>query len=117
VGFTSLSKRMPAFMHEGELCVDGVIAACRSCNKPLKFHTNMLESEETIRKNMRLVDLRNNSMIGAYHTQRIDEAIDSVDARFDRLCLMRILNREGISHIDVDALSLSMMYLTATRDR
>ena len=107
VGFKTIAKRFPSMVDDEELSVADILDECR-VNAEKKHHPkaydDVLASADLVVRNLKLVDLRNNQMISHHHATKIDGTIDTCQASFNKMGMVRGLISLGITNVDVDGL-------------
>ena len=111
VGFKSLAKRFPALSSEDSLDIDDIVTECKKLQvqKTLKLYDNIIEHEDQIRKNWKLMYL-GHGKLAASQVDKIDYMIQQSPQR-DKLGFIKALLRLQISGIDYDRLFMTLKTL------
>ena len=114
-GFKSLSKRFPQLKMKNDVTIDEMIETSRlaiSEGSKIKLFQNILDSEDIIRRNWKLIHLDTNNLSANQINQAID-LVDTFEIKRDKLSVMRVLIREGIQTFNVDRMFLSLNHVGA----
>ncbi len=103
-GFKSLSKRFPSLAEDNHVSVSDVIAMAQKLSetKKLKVLDSIIENSDVALRNWKLMYLDITNLSGQ-QIEKIKYAIDSFEARRNKIALMRMLMREGVNNFDVDS--------------
>lgn len=104
LGFKSLVKYFPIFGTD-ELTLQTVFDYAASHKGTKKVYERVLESEDKIRLNWKLVFL-NGSMLSSKQTAKIDYVLETFKPRINKIELMKLMAKEGID-FDVNSFFLS----------
>ena len=111
VGFKSLAKRFPNLSLEGSLDINDIITECKKLQvqRSLKLYDNIIEHEDQIRKNWKLMYL-GHGKLAALQVEKIDYMIQQKPQR-DKLGFIKALLRLQISGVDYDRLFMTLKTL------
>ena len=111
-GFKSLVKRFPQFGFQETLNVDDILTVCGKLReqKSLKLYDGILDHEEIVKKNWKLMYLDQGNLSGT-HIQKIDRILEMSDVKRDKLSFIRNLIILGIKNFDYDKLFMSLRLL------
>ena len=113
VGFKTIAKRFPAMAHtDNNFDVDLLMSECKthSVTSKVKAFKSILESEEMIKRNMRLVEL-DGSMLTPKQIRKADFALDTFEPAKNKIDLIRELVSLGLGDFNVDAFFYTMASL------
>lgn len=107
-GFKTMVKRFPALVDDESLTVQDVLdAASKLDSKRVKLVKNILEGEDIVRLNWRLMHLDVSNLSGD-QVKRIRDAIEEYEPKRNKLGLMRFLVKEGVQNFNVDTFFMSL---------
>jgi DNA polymerase-1 len=116
VGYKSLSKRVPGFDSDNQLCFQDVLSVCQVSRETskAKIYVDIPDETERIKKNIRLVSL-DAGTLPATIEKKIEEAYKSsvTGGKPNKIELYRMIIREGLSKIDVDSIFFSLRTVSA----
>lgn len=101
LGFKTAAKLYPLLGSEEQLILQDVIDYAASHINESAFHRRVVENQDLIRRNHRLVHL-DGSMLSATQINAIDQAIQAYKPKSDRMGLIKLLAKEGVGDFDVD---------------
>ena len=94
--------------------VEDVISSCKAVNKKLKFHENILKSEELVNKNYKIMQLYSPS-ISKIHKDQINFSLKEFEPKMEKLELMKKLHYDGINSASLNVLFNSMKKITSPK--
>jgi 5'-3' exonuclease len=108
-GFKSLAKRFPELKSQDFVSVEEILTLSkeRAQNSKIKLFANINADSEIVRRNWKLMYLDIANLSGT-QIQKIESAIDTFTPTRNKIGLMRVLIREGLSMFDADAFFMSM---------
>jgi DNA polymerase I len=108
VGFKGLAKRFPELAADDTLSIEEIVkrAAERNEEKQLQIYSQIIDNEEIIRRNWKLV-LLDTGNLSASQVKKIEDGIDQFAPRRDKMGLLRALVREGLGIFDADRFFVS----------
>lgn len=103
VGFKTVAKRFPSFGNDEELDVDTLLTEARERAKGsrVKAFGQIVDAEDTIKRNMRLIEL-DGSMLNPEQRRKADYVVDTFEPSNDKMGLIRELMRLGLIEFNVD---------------
>lgn len=99
LGFKTLVSRIPLFISDAELTIDEVVAYCNVRREEAKVMKNVVESEDLIRMNWRLVYLGGSTLTNT-QASKVDTILAEHTPRMDMLSFMRDLVEVGVRTIE-----------------
>lgn len=104
-GFKSLAKRFPSFSESSNLTVDDIVTSCRKFReqRKLKLYDSIIEHEERIRKNWRLMYLGTRN-ISAAQALKIESVVTEFSPKRNKLQFIKRLIDIQINNVDYDKL-------------
>ena len=107
-GFKTMVKRFPALAEDRSLSVQDVLnAAAEGRTEKVKLVRNILEGEDIVKRNWKLMHL-DVANLSADQIKRIQDAVDDYEPKRNKMDLMRLLVHEGIQSFNVDAFFMSL---------
>lgn len=98
VGLKTLAKRFPMLNNSEFVSIDDIISKCRDIpsSSRLKIHNSILEKNDLVKRNWKLMylDICN---LSADHVKKIEERFQYIEAKRDKLNMIRQLIEEGIN--------------------
>lgn len=117
-GYRTLAKRFPGLFSAEEMDFDEILRICneRIKTSKVKVFRNILDGEEIIRRNLKLMRLDVANLSGT-HIQKINSIIETSSPKYDRIGFMRGLIKCGIQDINTDRLFSSMNHINRQRKK
>tara|TARA_A200000159_G_scaffold150149_1_gene159241 strand:- start:3206 stop:4168 length:963 start_codon:yes stop_codon:yes gene_type:complete len=111
-GFRSLSKRFPALSTKSNLTVDDIVTDCKNLReqRKLKLYDSIIDHEETIRKNWKLMYLESRN-ISASQVMKVDSVISEFVPERNKLQFIKSLMKLQINNVDYDKLFMILKTL------
>ena len=111
-GFNSLSKRFPAFSTRSNLTVDDIVTECRKFReqRQLKLYDSIIEHEEVIKKNWKLMYLESRNM-SASQMMKVDRVLSEFVPERNKLQFIKSLMKLQINNVDYDKLFMILKTL------
>ena len=108
VGFKSLAKRFPKFSSGDSLTIDDIVTECKERREQshLKLYDSIIDSEDRIRKNWKLMYL-GLGKLAASQIDKINSAMHLSPSR-DKLGFIRSLMNLQITNVDYDKLFMTL---------
>lgn len=101
IGFKTLAKLFPIVSLEQDVLIDDLIKYCHSHSEESSSFRKILDNEEKIKRNWRLVYL-DGSMLSQSQAGQIDRLIDSYAPKSDRMKFVKVLIREGLGDFNTE---------------
>lgn len=99
-GFKTASRVLPFLQLQDDILVSDVIDYCNSHYDESKLYQRVVENQDLLKRNWRLVHL-DGSMLSAAQASKVDQLISTYVPRSDRISFTRGLMKEGINDFDV----------------
>ena len=114
-GFRTLVKRFPEFAESDFASVDDILnlARQRTVNSKVKLYNSIIENADVVKRNWKLMYL-DTSNLAATQIQKVNHLIDTFEPSRNKIGLMRILVREGLSTFDADSFFMSLNTVAKT---
>ena len=112
-GFKTVAKRFPFLEKDEIISISDIITECKQrleSGSKVKVYREVLESEDVIRRNWKLIRLDTNNLSHMQIKKLIYE-IDTFRPTRNKMKVLRILKKESIQNVDVDRFFLSMKFL------
>ena len=111
VGMKTVASKFDFLIENKPYEVEDVISNCKAVNKKLKFHENILKSEELVNKNYKIMQLYSPS-ISKIHKDQINFSLKEFEPKMEKLELMKKLHYDGINSASLNVLFNSMKKIT-----
>ena len=114
-GFRTLVKRFPEFAESDFTSVDDILnlAQQRTMDSKVKLYNSIIENADVVKRNWKLMYL-GTSNLAASQIQKVDHLVDTFEPIRNKIGLMRILVREGLSTFDADSFFMSLNAVSKT---
>jgi len=103
VGLPTVSKRMPFFIEEKQVTFDKLFEHCKNDNTGLKAYTSILESEDIIRENYKIMQLYSPS-ISIQGKTKIDYALENFEPELNKTEIIARIQKDGFNKYNFDDL-------------
>ena len=113
VGFKVLAKRFPFLESRKNFTISDILTECTrqiESGSKVKVYKRVLDSEDVIRRNMKLIRLDTNNL-AAFQIQKIENTVDTFEPIRNKIDMIKILREQSINNIDVDRIFLNMKNL------
>ena len=113
LGFKTAAKRIPLLLEKKDLLLEDVISFAQSKltdRNRIKAYEAIVENEEIIRRNWKLVHLDVSNISGT-QVQKINGIIENYKPSRNKMQCIRILMREGIQTYDIDRFFSSLNHV------
>jgi DNA polymerase-1 len=113
LGFKTAAKRIPLLLEKKDLMLEDVISFAKSKltdRNRIKAYEAIVENEEIIRRNWKLVHLDVSNIAGS-QVQKINSIIENYSPARNKMQCIRILMREGIQTYDIDRFFSSLNHV------
>ena len=107
VGLKSIAKRMPFFSEEDFCDIPFLIEHCKDAESELKMYKSIVENEDLIKENYRLMQLYSPS-ISPQSKQHVKNAIFNLDCSFNKTEIIKMMNEDGFGAFSWNDLFASM---------
>jgi len=112
-GFKTIAKRFPMLAKNNFFTISQLINDCKreiESGSKVKVYKSILESEDVIRRNWKLINLDTNNLS---HSQiaKITNSIDTFSPTRNKMKILKILKNHSIQNIDIDRVFLSTKFL------
>ena len=106
-GFATVAKRLDFLSEEKTHTIDEVIEHCENSNSTLKFFSNVIEGRELVEHNYKMMQLYSPQM--SIQAKTITkEAIENFEFTFNKTELIKMMNVDGFSELNLDDLTAHM---------
>lgn len=105
VGLGTIAKRFPFMAEDRECYLDELLAFCEEQRKEnnLKVYTRIIEGEEVIRQNYKIMQLYSPS-ISIQSKMRIDETLLNYSPEFNKTALRAMMHKDGFGEVSLSDL-------------
>ena len=111
VGYKTLAKRIPAFSLDESLLLDDVISYCQARREETAFYTKVVENEEKIRRNWKLVYL-DATILTSDQVAKINHSVDNFTPSSNKLKFLQLVVEDGIKDLHIDDVFTTISYLS-----
>ena len=101
LGFKTVAKKFPILCEDRAIRVDELVLYAHAL-KDEKIFKNVVENEQTIRRNWNLIYL-DSGILSNYQIQKIDGMIDTWKPSLDKIEFVKKIVKEGIRDFDIDS--------------
>lgn len=110
-GFKTMARRFPELCEPEHVSVEDIIKLSQQRVKAgkVKLFQRICENADIARRNWKLMHL-GTSNLAASQIEKIDNSIDTYRPQRNKIGLMRILTREGLSTFDVNSLFFTLNF-------
>lgn len=98
VGLTTISKRMPFLTEEKSYTIEEILEHCRGVDSKLKCFTSILEGEETIRQNYKLMQLYSPA-VSVQVKQQMHNVLEENVPQFNKTKIRTMFIQDGIGEL------------------
>jgi DNA polymerase-1 len=106
LGFKTVAKTLPFLSTEDDILLEDVFKYCQSHREESRLLKRILEEEQNVKRNWRLVYL-DGGMLSHQQATKIDSLISTSKPVADRMSLVKALVKEGIGDFDVAEFMMS----------
>ena len=107
VGFKSIQRRLGFLAADKDYNVDDVIAYCEKVDKKLKFHTNIIEGENIIAHNYKMMQLYS-PMLSVQSKDFIRNAVENFNCSFNKIEIIKKMRDDGFGELNWKDLELHL---------
>ena len=98
VGLSTLAKRFPFLAEDKDFFVEDMVEFCGTVDKPLKVHIGILENEELIKNNYKVMQLAS-PLIPVQITKKIKYNLDHFDPMFNKSGVDVMMIKDGFGAV------------------
>jgi len=103
VGLPTVKKRFPFLVEERTYTIDEILNHCGSVDSKLKIYQNILENEELIENNYKIMQLYS-PFISPQGKRKIKYNIDNAENLFNRTEIMKMMMQDGFGSYNWESL-------------
>jgi len=107
VGLKSIQRRLGFLGADKDYTLEDVIAYCENVDKKLKFHTNILEGQEKISHNYRMMQLYS-PMLSVQSKDFIRHTVENFDCSFNKIEILKKMRDDGFGELNWKELELHL---------
>lgn len=111
VGFKKVASKIPILSNDEDIILQEVLDFCRSHVDESIIYRRIVEQEEDVKRNWKLVHL-DGSMMSADQISKVQHVVDTFTPKVDRMGLIRSLVKEGIEGFDVEGFFYDLKCIT-----
>tara|TARA_R100001126_G_C4878162_1_gene177404 strand:- start:955 stop:1902 length:948 start_codon:yes stop_codon:yes gene_type:complete len=112
-GFKTIAKRFPGLEENNFFTISDLINHCKreiESGSKVKVYKTVLESEDVIRRNWKLINLDTNNLSHSQITKIIN-SVDTFSPSPNKMKILKILKTHAIQNVDIDRVFLSTKFL------
>jgi len=98
-GFGSVKKRLPFLSSEKDYTIKEVLSFCEKVDKPLKFHTSIIEGEEIIEHNYKMMQLYS-PQLSVQSKEHVKYSIENFECDFNKTEIIRLMREDGFGELN-----------------
>jgi len=114
VGLKTISKRFPFFADEESYGIDTLVDFCNNVEEKLKVHEHILEKQDLIKKNYKMMQLYFPS-ISVQSKEKIKWAISNTEMSLNKTAIRAMMIRDGFGAFDWSTLFQTLQRIIANR--
>lgn len=111
-GLPTLAKRFPQLKEDKQLYIDDIIENCQSADSKLKLFANIIEKQELIKENYKIMQLASPSM-SIQDMQKINYALENSECTFNKTELVTMMLKDGFGENNFEELYVHMKKIVA----
>lgn len=101
-GFKTIAKRFPVLGSDEDVILEDVFNYCRTHVDESSMYQRVLDAADDVKRNWQLVYLGTSSL-SAHQVVKVNSIVSTFEPKANKMGLLRLLIKEGISDFDVDA--------------
>ena len=108
-GFKTLSKRFPVLVGENEVSVEDIIEQSRleAQKSKVKIFQRIVDDSDMAKRNWKLMYL-DSGCLSSSQIEKIENSIDTFSPCRNKIALMKVMIREGLSSFDADSFYMTL---------
>tara|TARA_A100001015_G_scaffold259979_1_gene304323 strand:- start:60 stop:413 length:354 start_codon:yes stop_codon:yes gene_type:complete len=113
-GFKTVAKRFPFLLDGEKISISDITSECKQkieSGSRVKVYQEIIDSEDVIRRNLKLIRLDTNNLSHMQIKKLVDE-IDTFEPTRNKIKVLQILKKEAIQNVNIDRFFLSMKFLS-----
>jgi len=107
VGFKSIQRRLGFLAADKDYNIDDVVGYCEKVDKKLKFHTNIIEGENIIAHNYKMMQLYS-PMLSVQSKDFVRNAIENFNCSFNKIEIIKKMRDDGFGELNWKDLELHL---------
>jgi 5'-3' exonuclease len=107
VGFKTIEKRLSFLGSDKDYTIDDVIEYCENTGSKLKFHKNIIEGQEVIEHNYKMMQLYS-PMLSVQSKDFVQNAVENFECVFNKIEIMKNMRDDGFGELNWKDLELHL---------
>jgi len=107
VGFKTIQRRLGFLGADKDYTIDDVVSYCEKVDKPLKFHHNIMNGEEIIAHNYKMMQLYS-PMLSPQSKDFVRNAVENFKCTFSKIEIMKKMRDDGFGELNWKDLELHL---------
>ena len=107
VGFKTIARRLGFLAADKDYTIDELIAYCEKVDKKLKFHDNILEGQEVIAHNYKMMQLYS-PMLSPQSKDFVKNAVENFEFNFNKIEIIKKMRDDGFGELNWKDLELHL---------
>jgi len=107
VGFKTIQRRLGFLAADKDYTIDDIVSYCEKTEKKLKFHDNILEGQETIAHNYKMMQLYS-PLLSTQSKDFVKNSIENFDCNFNKIEIIKKMRDDGFGELNWKDLELHL---------
>jgi DNA polymerase-1 len=107
VGFKTIARRLGFLAADKDYTIDDLITYCEKVDKKLKFHDNILEGQEVISHNYKMMQLYS-PMLSPQSKDFVKTAVENFEFNFNKIEIIKKMRDDGFGELNWKDLELHL---------
>ena len=107
VGFKTIARRLGFLAADKDYTIDDLITYCEKVDKKLKFHDNILEGQEVISHNYKMMQLYS-PMLSPQSKDFVKNAVENFEFNFNKIEIIKKMRDDGFGELNWKDLELHL---------
>ena len=106
-GIPTISKRIPQVKEEKSYMIDEIIQICNDADSKIKFYSSVVQNENLIRENYKLMQLYSPSM-SIQDMQKVNYTLENSECTFKKTEIMKMMLQDGFGETNFEELYIQL---------
>ena len=107
VGFKTIQRRLGFLAADKDYTIDDIVSYCEKVDKKLKFHDNILEGQETIAHNYKMMQLYS-PLLSNQSKDFVKNSVENFDCNFNKIEIIKKMRDDGFGELNWKDLELHL---------
>jgi len=107
VGFKSIQRRLGFLGADKDYTLDDIVSFCEKIDKKLKFHDNILEGQDIIAHNYKMMQLYS-PLLSPQSKDFVKNAVENFDCNFNKIEIIKKMRDDGFGELNWKDLELHL---------